>query len=306
MPKVSVIIPVFNGAETIGRALQSVFAQTFTDYEIVVVNDGSTDGTASVLAGYGEKIRVVSQSNRGLSAARNAGIAASQGEYVALLDDDDRWLPEKLALCVPVLDADPDCALVYTGMLKVDADGRPLSGPYGAPRGVESPTMKDMLELPWNLVPSRNVIRRSVLERCGGFNERFVSSNEDLYFLLQARPHGHFRRIPAVLLHKDTRPDYPKMLDREPQCDLLVKLVRERYGSSARNFIRVYRHQRAKHLARLGRDLMAQGRPADARRCLARVLHYMPTSPKIYFRYLRTFLPARVARAVSRQRRGTA
>ena len=153
MPKVSVIIPVFNGAETIGRALQSVFAQTFTDYEIVVVNDGSTDDTASVLAGYGEKIRVVSQSNRGLSAARNAGIAASQGEYVALLDDDDQWLPEKLALCVPVLDADPDCALVYTGMLKVDADGRPLSGPYGSPRGVESPTMQEMLERPWNLVP---------------------------------------------------------------------------------------------------------------------------------------------------------
>jgi len=101
MARVSVILPVFNGASTVGRALASVFAQTFTDYEIVAVNDGSTDDTASVLSGYGDRIRVVTQSNRGLSAARNAGIHASQSDYVAFIDDDDEWMPEKLARCVP-------------------------------------------------------------------------------------------------------------------------------------------------------------------------------------------------------------
>ena len=104
MAKVSVIIPVYNGAATIGRALASVFAQTFTDYEIVVVNDGSTDDTASVLAGYGDKIRTILLTNSGPSAARNAGVSASSGEYLAFLDDDDEWMPRKLELSIPVLD----------------------------------------------------------------------------------------------------------------------------------------------------------------------------------------------------------
>ena len=77
MAKVSVIIPVYNGAATIGRALASVFAQTFTDYEVMVINDGSTDDTAAVLSRYGDRIRVITQANRGLSAARNAGVRAS-------------------------------------------------------------------------------------------------------------------------------------------------------------------------------------------------------------------------------------
>src|SRR5271154_1794032 len=102
-PRVSIVIAVYNGAPTVGRALASVFAQTFTDYEVVVVNDGSTDDTASVLARYGDKIRVVTQPNRGLPAARNSGIHASSGEYVAFLDDDDEWLPQMLERCAAVL-----------------------------------------------------------------------------------------------------------------------------------------------------------------------------------------------------------
>ena len=129
MAKVSVIIPVYNGAATIGRALASVFAQTFTDYEVVVVNDGSTDDTASVLAGYGDRIRVVTQANRGLPAARNSGIRASSGEYVAFIDDDDEWLPQMLERCAAVLDQDPDCGLVYArsaqGRPRGEADARP-------------------------------------------------------------------------------------------------------------------------------------------------------------------------------------
>src|SRR5208337_1705827 len=115
MAKVSVVIPVYNGAATISCALASVFAQSYSDYEVVVLDDGSTDDTASVLAGYGDRIRVISQRNRGLSAARNAGVRASGGEYVAFLDDDDEWMPEKLARSAAVLDQDPNCALVYTG-----------------------------------------------------------------------------------------------------------------------------------------------------------------------------------------------
>lgn len=299
MARVSTIVAVYNGAATVDRALRSIFAQTFADNEIVVVNDGSTDATASVLARYGDRIRVITQPNRGLSAARNAGVRASTGEYLAFLDDDDEWMAEKLARCVPVLDADPDCALVYTLAFKVDTRGLPMGSPDARPDGAESPTMKELLAHPWNVVPSQFVVRRDVFERCGGFYERFVTSCEDLYFLLNARECGHFRCVPEPLLRKETRPLYPKALEREPECDLFVELVRERYGSSADGLIAGFRLSRVKVLRHLGRVLVDEGRPDDARRCLARVLHYEPASPKAYYRYLKTFITPRGARMSS-------
>lgn len=299
MARVSVILPVYNGASTIARALGSVFAQTFTDYEIVVVNDGSTDDTASLLATYGDRIHVVSQPNRGLSAARNAGVGASSGELIAFIDDDDLWMPEKLARCVAILDQDPNCALAYTGAVRVDLSGTPMPNQNAQNDGVDSPTMAQMLARPWNVVPCQFVVRRTVFERCGGFDERFVSTCEDLYFLLMAREHGHFRGVPDALVRKTIRPLYPKALNREPQCDLFVRLVRERYGASAAGLIREFRRMRMKVMKHTARILMEDGRPKDARRCLARVIHYQPTSPKAYRRYLKTFLPTRMMHTAS-------
>jgi len=299
MAKVSTIVAVYNGAATIDRAIRSIFAQTFSDHEIIVVNDGSTDETPAVLARYGDRIRVITQPNRGLSAARNAGVRGSAAEYVAFLDDDDEWLPEKLARCVPVLDADPDCGLVYTLALKVDPQGLAMASPDARPDGSESPTMKELLARPWNVVPSQLVVRRDVFERCGGFHERFITSCEDLYFLLSAREYGHFRCVPEPLVRKETRPLYPKALEREPECDLFVELVRERYGSSADGLVDGFRRSRVKVLRHLGRVLIDEGRPDDARRCLARALHYEPASPRAYYRYLKTFITARAARASS-------
>src|SRR4051812_30232823 len=96
-PQVSVIIPAHNSADFIGTAVESVLAQTFADYEIVVVDDGSTDGTREVLERFEGRIVYLHQQNRGVSAARNAGIRRSRGELVCFLDADDIWRPEKLA-----------------------------------------------------------------------------------------------------------------------------------------------------------------------------------------------------------------
>jgi glycosyltransferase involved in cell wall biosynthesis len=91
--KVSVVIPVYNGEGTIAEALDSVFAQRFQDsFEVIVVNDGSTDGTRALLGKYGDRIRVIDQENAGIAAARNAAIRAAAGEYIALLDADDTWM----------------------------------------------------------------------------------------------------------------------------------------------------------------------------------------------------------------------
>jgi hypothetical protein len=300
MPRVSIILPVYNGAATIGGALESVFAQTFTDYEIVVVDDGSTDETASVLASYGNRIQIVSQPNRGLSAARNMGVRASSGEYIAFIDDDDLWMPEKLAHCVAVLDQDPNCVLAYTGAVRVDLSGAPMQIQNADADRVDSPTMAQMLERPWNVVPCQFVVRREVFERCGGFDQRFVATCEDMYFLLLAREHGYFRGVSASLVRKTTRPLYPKALNREPQCDLFVRVVRERYGASASGLIREFRAKRVKVMMHMARMLIEEGRVREARRCLARVIHYQPTSLKAYRRYLRTFISMRVPHGASR------
>ncbi len=98
MPQVSVIIPTYNRAHCVGEAIDSVLAQTFTDYEIIVVDDGSTDNTSAVLKAYGNKIRAIRQNNQGVSVARNTGILASTAPWIAFLDSDDLWLPEKLQI----------------------------------------------------------------------------------------------------------------------------------------------------------------------------------------------------------------
>ncbi len=292
MARVSVILPVHNGASTIGRALESVFAQSFTDYEAVVVDDGSTDDTPSLLADYGDRIRVFSQSNRGVSASRNAGVRSATGEYIAFLDDDDEWMPEMLARCVAVLDQDPNCVLAYTGVLRVDLTGTPMPNQEDQTGAINSPTLAQMLARPWIIVPSQFIVRRAVFERCDGFDERLMGP-EDAYFLLFAREHGYFRGVPDSLVRKTTRPLYPKALNREPQCELFCQLVRERYGASAAGLIKEFRRKRMKVMKHMARLLLAEGRIHDARRCLARVIHYQPTSIKAYRRYLRTFIPRR-------------
>src|SRR5271168_4420064 len=294
MAKVAVVIPLWNGARTLPRALASVFAQSYRDFEVVVVDDGSTDDGQSILTGYADRIHVVTQPNRGVSAARNAGVRSSTGEYLAFLDADDEWMPEKLARGVPILDQHPNCALVYTAVSKVDQAGRPMPQDSQT-NGIDSPTRADLLARPWNVVPSQLMVRRTVFERCAGFDQRLING-EDIFFLLRAREHGDFRYVPELLARKTMRPLYPMALDRERNCEAFINAVRERYGASSSGLIREFRRNRIKLMVHMAHLLTAQGRPRDARRCLARVIHYQPTSPKAWRRYLKTFLPARAPR----------
>jgi glycosyltransferase involved in cell wall biosynthesis len=107
MSTVSVVIPTYNRAGSVGLALDSVLAQTRPADEIIVVDDGSSDATPEVLAGYGGRIRVIRQENAGVSAARNAGIRAATGQWVAFLDSDDEWFPEKLAVQIAAVEKEP-------------------------------------------------------------------------------------------------------------------------------------------------------------------------------------------------------
>lgn len=130
---VSVVIPAYNCARYIGMALDSVISQSHTCQEIVVVDDGSSDDTPGVLANYAKRIRMVHQSNQGVAAARNRAIESAQCEWIAFLDSDDVWHPNKLALQLKALARFPDTALIFSDFRMVDAEGRCIE-----PQGIKS------------------------------------------------------------------------------------------------------------------------------------------------------------------------
>ncbi len=172
MPKVSVIIPTYNNAKLVTRAIDSVLTQTFTDQEIIVVNDGSTDNTESVLSSYTDRITVVHQPNLERAAARNNGIQRSSGRYIAFLDDDDWWHPKKLEKQVNYLDENPAIGLVCSFAYQVGPDGAIL-GTIGELR--QLPQIP-LYSLPWFFLGSSVltltvVIKREIIERAGGFEE---------------------------------------------------------------------------------------------------------------------------------------
>ena len=127
MPKVSVILPTFNRADTILRAIESARAQSLQDWELIVVDDGSTDGTADILDGLDSRLVLIRQENRGFTVARNTGIRAARGEYIAFLDSDDEFLPHHLELCVAFLDAHADEHFVSTELIESFGPGRTVN-----------------------------------------------------------------------------------------------------------------------------------------------------------------------------------
>jgi len=128
LTRVTAAITTYNRAPFLAGALESVFAQSFDDYEVLVVDDGSTDETEAALAPYRERIRYVRQENSGRSAARNRAVREAHAPYVSFLDSDDRWLPDKLAREVPVLDGDERTGMVHGHVDVVDGAGKLLAG----------------------------------------------------------------------------------------------------------------------------------------------------------------------------------
>jgi len=297
IPRVSVIMPVYNGAATIRRALESVFAQTLTDYEVVVVDDGSTDDTVSVLAEYGDRVRVVRQANRGLPAARNAGVVSSRGELLALIDHDDEWLPDKLERAVAAMRAEPDAALLYSDMIVVNEAGEEFRRSQIGPDTAHAPAMDEMLARIWPITPSTVVMRREAFERAGGFCEQLISA-EDIHFWPLMREQGHFIYLPDRLVRFTYGRLFPKVLNRDIGPDAIVDLIRGRYGARADGLVRDFIRHRVRMIANAGVVEMSRGNMAGARRCFVRVLKYDPRHVKSYMRIVRTFLPAPVRRGL--------
>ncbi len=311
MARVSVVIPVFNNAATIGDAVASVLAQRLgpdtaglgpdaVQLEIIVVNDGSTDASAEILRRFGGRIRVIDQPNRGPAAARNAGAASAQGEYLAFLDADDAWLPHKLAATVPILDRNPGVVLVFSDAIPVDASGAPVAQSYVTPDCARAPSMADMLDRWWPIIPSTAVIRTATFKACGGFLEEFRSAAyEDPFLFLLAREHGEFAYVPDRLVSYRHQSPGVRMEKYQPSREVFIRRVTERYGAAARGLIRGTRRAYATALSYEGLLAMRANDMPAARSYFARALRERPLDLKTAMRFLRTFLPLKLARALS-------
>jgi glycosyltransferase involved in cell wall biosynthesis len=320
MIRISTIIPVYNSASTIARAVDSACAQTCKGQEIIVVNDGSTDGTAGILEKYGQNIITISQPNRGRAAARNAGLAIARGKYIAFLDADDEWVPHKLATQVPVLDGDPGCVLVYSDAIGVDGEGKvSLSSMQSG--YTYAPTWEELCDKgTWPTVVSSWVMARSILEACGRFTESFGRhwGGEDSLLFFQARRLGSFHYVPESLVRcrvSTTIEHLRKRLEgidrslpareRLRQCfiglDHYLELILNYFGSNdSANAVRhLSSHKQYLLLALALLAVHEDDRPL-ARSAYISLLRQAPLSIRTYLRLGWTFMPRRLSLSLSR------
>ncbi len=201
MPHVSVIIPAYNQAQYLGDAIQSVLDQSYNDYEIIVIDDGSTDSTPAVAAQFSEQIRYIRQENQGLAGARNTGIRAARGKLIGLLDSDDQWLPTFLETMVSLAEAHPQAAVYYCDAQCMDADGNTLPQTLGASTTpVDTPEAMYQTLLRANfIIPSATVLRQSVIAGVGLFDQQ-LRSCEDWDLWLRILPDYEFIGSPEHLL----------------------------------------------------------------------------------------------------------
>jgi glycosyltransferase involved in cell wall biosynthesis len=180
-PKVSVVIPAYNQADYLGQAIQSTLDQTYQNWELTVIDDGSTDNTAKIVRRFRDpRISYIYQANKGLPGARNTGIELSSGEYLAFLDSDDYYHAEKLATQVAHLEQHPELGLSYTSRIDVDQEGNPL----WLLRAPLYTSMEDMvLGFPFTI--NDLLMRREWAIKVGGFSDEFKLHSEDRDFYLR-------------------------------------------------------------------------------------------------------------------------
>lgn len=198
MPKISAVIPVYNHQDFIADCIQSVLNQTYKDFEIIVIDDGSTDSTPEIIYGFGDKVKYVRQQNRGVAAALNTAIRHSAGEYIAWLSSDDAFMPTKLNEQINFLNKNPDIDIVYTDFYYIDSTGKIIST-------ARSPYYEDKREFLCNMLISNFIngcsimFKRTCIDKVGYFDENMkYHADGDMWFRMLK--HFKFGHIPKPLL----------------------------------------------------------------------------------------------------------
>lgn len=214
MPTVSVIIPCYNRESYISETIESVLAQTYKDFELIVINDGSTDGSKEVILQYTDRLTFLEHAggvNRGQSASLNLGLMHCTGKFICILDSDDLFAPEKLEQQLQALKNSPEIGLVYSNGKSTNSEGVPQFTIY--PDDHKAPAGPDEILLNCSVnLPSNSMVRRSVLERAGPFSETLRAAHDhDMILRLSEiskfeyinQIHWYYRRHEDSISHRN-------------------------------------------------------------------------------------------------------
>ena len=303
MPRVSVIIPAYNASRFIRETLESVLAQSYRDFEVVVVDDGSTDATRELVESFAQRVaqppsavRCIRQANAGPSAARNRGIREARGTLIAFVDADDLWLPEKLAEQVPLFDDAGRVGLVYCHAERMAADGQPLPTPH--PPKPTGHVLAGFLVR--NHCPtSAAVLRRECFDRCGFFPEDMIWA-EDWHLWLRVARHYEFAAVERVLVrHRMYAGALTSQVERayEGARRVLETALVEGDGPELRAARRRGLHRQHRNN---GLSLLGAGETRKARRCLARAFATGPLDPHVAAGCVASVLPGPLRRPLLR------
>jgi glycosyltransferase involved in cell wall biosynthesis len=266
MPTVSIIIPTYNREHLLGRAIQSVLDQTYQNFELIIVDDGSTDDTERLVKSFNsEKIRYIRHGeNKGPSAARNTGIQSAKGDYIAFQDSDDEWMPRKLEKQMRTFEtAQPEVGIVYTDFIFITTNKRKFMPAAGV-----SPKDGDIFSnlLKGNFVSLQaTVVKRECFERAGIFDERFPPL-ADWELLLRMSRHYQFKCInePLVIMYRQ-----PDSISENKRAYIRAhKLILEAYFQDIKQVKTVL----AWHYFKLGHLLCSYGELSQGRSYFIRSL----------------------------------
>lgn len=291
MPRVSVHISCYNSEKYISETIKSVLGQRFGDFELIIINDGSRDRTEEIVKSFRDsRIKYLYQDNQGLPRARNRAVALSNSEFIAFLDHDDLWLPDKLEKQISVFDKDADIALVYTNYYKLYPDGKKALGlsrkqPEGRAFG--------QLLLRYTVSLTTTMVRRKALIELGDlFNERLrIFEDYDVFMRIIFKHKVAYLRQPLTIyrIHDDRatylfRSSYPDEFDYAlKNLGKLDPYFADKYGNTVHYLRAGISHLRAK---------VAMEKTNDRREARHYLKPYRLVSIKFFMLYILTFLPS--------------
>ena len=282
--RVSVILPAYNAAVYLPYAIDSVLAQAYAEWEIVIVDDGSTDHTGAVVDSYrpklGDRLQYLHQPNRGVSAARNTGIRAARGKFIALLDADDVWLPHRLERGVEAMDADPAAGLVHARVARIDTRGLVTGQLKVQPKYLSGRIASHIYTRHAHLICTTVIFRKSCLETAGWFDEAMQTTEDrDLWFRIALR--YKIAYIDEVLAYYRISPTSTTAnLERLLRWQLYFVAKHHKSGAASR----LERLQALGNIYReLGDSLFRGGAVTESIRSYRRAVGYYPLSvPNVY------------------------
>lgn len=293
-PLVTVIIPVFNCEKYIRESIESALGQTYSNIEVVAVDDGSRDSSLQILESYSDQINVIKQKNSGSAVARNVGIAAANGKYVAFLDGDDFWFPEKIEAQVKYLESHPEVRLVFCEWLEWEYSENENSPQ--PKRSFQDSLQKIQPEFSGDIykelllecvVHTSTVVMHTALARdIGGFDPAF-KKGQDYDYWLRASRETLIHKLNAILslyrIHAESITSNPGSVNYE---FLAVKTALDKWGlhgftGDKANKRKVYNHL-SKTWLNFGNGFLEVGQAKLARDAFIKAIQYKPTHPKLW------------------------